>query len=183
MAERNSEVNGAEQDFIANLARRYSDRYPWIDTLATEFFLRFVSVTNARAAATARFFRANGMERTEGRYAALRVLFFAQDKHMALSDISSDMDVSAANITVLVDGLEKDGLVVRVPHPTDKRSTLVQLTSKGEQLASVLVPGMADLNTELLAGFSEDEKLMLIEAMKRLKANAAASFTGELADL
>src|SRR5436853_1915681 len=123
-------IESAERsdDFISNLVRRYVERYSWMDNLATEFFLRFAATSSARDAATSRFFRSRGMDRTNGRYAVLLVLFSASGNRMALSDISNDMDVTAANITVLVHGLEKDGLVTKVPHPTDRRSTWVQLT-------------------------------------------------------
>jgi DNA-binding MarR family transcriptional regulator len=41
---------------------------------------------------------------------------------------------SRATITGLIDGLEKRGLVVRAPHPTDRRSRLAKLTPKGAAL-------------------------------------------------
>jgi DNA-binding MarR family transcriptional regulator len=42
--------------------------------------------------------------------------------------------VSARNITVLVDGLEKEQYVQRVSHPTDRRATLIELTEKGREV-------------------------------------------------
>ena len=176
MANSPTRARDASSDFVTRLVARYVDRYSWMDNQATEFFLRFAAAQSARAAVTARYFQSRGMDRTIGRYAVLRVLFFAPENKMALSDISSDMDVTASNITVLVDGLVKDGLVIRIPNPTDKRSTWVQLTREGGELCSHMVPGMATLNEELLKGFTEEEKIFLNDAMKRLKANAEAAF-------
>src|SRR5262245_5747978 len=41
--------------------------------------------------------------------------------------LSQAMRCSPRNVTGLVDGLEADGYVVRRPHPTDRRATLVTL--------------------------------------------------------
>src|SRR5687768_14866180 len=42
------------------------------------------------------------------------------------------LDVSARNVTGLVDGLVSSGHVSREPHPTDRRATLVTPTAEGE---------------------------------------------------
>ena len=179
MANQKSRSDEKPDDVITSLTRRYGEKYPGVDNLAIEFHLRMAAAAAARSSASARFFRSRGMERTAGRYGVLRVLFFAPEKRMALSDVSSDMGVTAANMTALVDGLEKDGLVVRVPHPTDRRITWVRLTPRGEEVCVDLVPAMANLMAQLTKGFSEDEKSSLIDAMKRLRENAEAGFREE----
>jgi DNA-binding MarR family transcriptional regulator len=45
--------------------------------------------------------------------------------------LADALDVSARNITGLVDALEETGFVVRRPHPDDRRATLVTLTERG----------------------------------------------------
>jgi DNA-binding MarR family transcriptional regulator len=39
--------------------------------------------------------------------------------------------VTPRNVTKLIDGLEAEGLVVRKPHPSDRRATIVSLTDRG----------------------------------------------------
>lgn len=46
----------------------------------------------------------------------------------ALADV---LQVSPRNVTGLVDALEEGGYVLRSPHPTDRRTTLVRLTEQG----------------------------------------------------
>lgn len=53
---------------------------------------------------------------------------------LSMVELAQRLSVTKRNITTLVDGLEKDGLVTRSPHPTDRRSKLVQLTQSGEQV-------------------------------------------------
>jgi DNA-binding MarR family transcriptional regulator len=51
-----------------------------------------------------------------------------------LSDLSSAIQVHPATVTVMVDQLAKQGLVKRVPHATDRRSTLAVITPAGSAL-------------------------------------------------
>jgi MarR family 2-MHQ and catechol resistance regulon transcriptional repressor len=53
---------------------------------------------------------------------------------MKMGSFCSKMLTSGGNITVVIDNLEKDGLVERVPFPKDRRAITVRLTSKGEKL-------------------------------------------------
>src|ERR1700759_788423 len=53
---------------------------------------------------------------------------------MMMSGLRDELGVSATNITALVDALEKDKMVTRRPHATDRRATLIAITSKAEKL-------------------------------------------------
>jgi DNA-binding MarR family transcriptional regulator len=52
--------------------------------------------------------------------------------------LSQALRVTPRNVTGLVDALEADGLVVRAPHPTDRRATLVTLTRRGDESAAAM---------------------------------------------
>ncbi|MBZ0130131.1 MAG: MarR family transcriptional regulator [Rhodobacteraceae bacterium] len=51
---------------------------------------------------------------------------------LKMSQLSSEMMVSAGNVTGIIDRLVADGLVMRVSIKGDRRATLVRLTPKGE---------------------------------------------------
>lgn len=70
---------------------------------------------------------------TEGlTYPRLRLLHeLSQSGPQIMSELGDRLGVTGRNVTVLVDGLERDGFAERVPHPTDRRATLVELTSRG----------------------------------------------------
>ncbi|WP_010586243.1 MarR family winged helix-turn-helix transcriptional regulator [Schlesneria paludicola] len=48
-----------------------------------------------------------------------------------MTDISSHLEVTPRSVTKLVDGLENEGLVIREPHPHDRRATIIRLTPEG----------------------------------------------------
>jgi DNA-binding MarR family transcriptional regulator len=67
-----------------------------------------------------------------GRIRAIRRL---ARRPMPMGELASVMGIDAPYATVVVDDLETQGLVVRRPHPTDRRAKLVELTRKGHQTA------------------------------------------------
>lgn len=48
-----------------------------------------------------------------------------------MTDIGGYLDVTPRSVTKLVDGLEQEGLVVREPHPHDRRISMIRLTPQG----------------------------------------------------
>jgi DNA-binding MarR family transcriptional regulator len=50
-----------------------------------------------------------------------------------MSNVSDELGVTRRNVTALVDALEAEGLVKRMPHPTDRRATLIELTPAGKE--------------------------------------------------
>jgi DNA-binding MarR family transcriptional regulator len=68
---------------------------------------------------------------SEGRMQVLFVLRRSREHRVALGEIAGMLHVTARNVTGLVDALERDGLVRRVPDPADRRSIQAELTPAG----------------------------------------------------
>jgi DNA-binding MarR family transcriptional regulator len=64
------------------------------------------------------------------RLRALRILARAEEP-LRMRDLSEMLGVAARTTTSVVDGLEREGLVERVRHPTDRRAFLLALTESG----------------------------------------------------
>ena len=54
---------------------------------------------------------------------------------MSMGDLAAALGIDRPNATVVVDDLERRGLVRRRPHPTDRRAKLVEATRKGRTVA------------------------------------------------
>src|SRR4051794_10525112 len=54
-------------------------------------------------------------------------------KPMSMGDLAAALGIDPPNATVLVDELERLGLVRRRPHPTDRRAKVVEATRKGKE--------------------------------------------------
>lgn len=89
------------------------------------------------------------------RYELLMVLLFSRRGSLPLSRIGSRLQVHPTSVTNAVDRLEWQGLLRRVPHPTDGRATLAEITQAGRERATeatdalnALVFGSPDLDRE-----------------------------------
>jgi DNA-binding MarR family transcriptional regulator len=90
--------------------------------------------------------------------------------------MGSKLGVGARTITVLVDGLERDGFARRAPHPEDRRATLVALTDKGRAAHHAVY---ADRAPALFATLDHDDQQMLLDLLRRLLNTLAATSTAE----
>ena len=68
---------------------------------------------------------------TFSRYEALVLLHFSRAGELPLGKMGDRLMVHPASVTNTIDRLEADGLVERVPHPTDRRTTLARITAEG----------------------------------------------------
>jgi DNA-binding MarR family transcriptional regulator len=69
------------------------------------------------------------------RYEALMLLHFSRRGSLPLGKIGERLQVHRTSVTNTIDGLEKLGLVRRVPHDTDRRAVLAEITAKGRRVA------------------------------------------------
>ena len=71
---------------------------------------------------------------TFARYEVLAWVAAEPGAALALSWISEVLRIPQATVTNLIDRLVADGLVRRVPHPTDARTTLAEITDRGRSV-------------------------------------------------
>jgi DNA-binding MarR family transcriptional regulator len=88
----------------------------------------------------------------------LRILGSLHDRGpRIMSDLKKEFGVTATNITALVDSLEKDGLVVRGSHPTDRRATVIELSPKAKSELALGCKAYKDRVAELFSDLSDGE--------------------------
>jgi len=85
-----------------------------------------------------------------------------------MRDLAAHLDLSARNMTAVVDSLEEGGLVLRRPHPTDRRATLVELTPDGATSAVSALGPVFDAMGRVFDGFTRAEEDALHAALARL---------------
>lgn len=68
------------------------------------------------------------------RYELLALLAFNREPMLPMAKISARLQVHPTSVTSVVDRLEAAGLVVRQRHPSDRRTTLVEITKSGRAL-------------------------------------------------
>jgi DNA-binding MarR family transcriptional regulator len=108
---------------------------------------------------------------TFARYELLMLLHFSSSGSLPVTKASRRLQVHPTSVTNAVDRLESAGLVVRRPHPTDGRGTLIALTAKGRRLALTCT---ARLNDEVFQqpGLSPRKVEELVEVVAELREQA-----------
>ena len=110
---------------------------------------------------------------SEGRMSVLFRLRKAPEQRLAMNELAHGLSTTPRNITGLVDNLERDGLVRRVPDPDDRRSVQAQLTPAGIEKIDALWRASVEAQTVVTKRFSKDELkqlrhlcLKLVQLMK-----------------
>jgi DNA-binding MarR family transcriptional regulator len=85
---------------------------------------------------------------TFARYEVLMLLVFSKHGSLPMRVIGQRLQVHPTSVTNAVDRLEGAELVRRVPHPTDRRATLIELTGSGRRMA---LEATEALNVEVFA--------------------------------
>jgi DNA-binding MarR family transcriptional regulator len=76
------------------------------------------------------------------------------DGPMTQRALAARLGVTPRNVTGLLDALQTDGLVAREAHPSDRRATLVSLTTKGRTVTAALRGGRNSMAAELFGDMS-----------------------------
>ncbi|MEM6382573.1 MAG: MarR family transcriptional regulator [Pseudomonadota bacterium] len=87
---------------------------------------------------------------------------------LSMIQLADRLSVTKRNVTALVDGLEKDELAVRTPHPTDRRSTLVKLTPAGEVAFAAAAEIQQKHLSKLLTRLDEHQQREVAKALNEL---------------
>jgi DNA-binding PadR family transcriptional regulator len=83
------------------------------------------------------------------------------------------MLIASATMTATLDLLEHRGWIRRVANPSDRRSTLIEITSDGEAATDQLLPGIRALEKSILSVLSPDERAHLLDLLAKILARAA----------
>lgn len=87
---------------------------------------------------------------------------------MKMCEIGNKLLMSGANVTGVVDRLEKKGLVRRVMDAEDRRMFLIHLTEDGSKLITKIFPLLAARLEAFASVLTSKEKRQLIELLKKL---------------
>ena len=112
---------------------------------------------------------------THQQYRTMMCILSKGEEGTQLHPIAEWLGVSPRNVTALVDALEAQGLVERMPDATDRRAVIARLTATGvEKAAAAQRINLADLK-RVMGSLSGEEKLQLRHLTLKLLAAAAGT--------
>ncbi len=93
-----------------------------------------------------------------------------------VQDVSCRMAITVGATSKVVDRLERDGLALRTPHPTDRRSSIASLSDKGAAaLKSADDEAESHLRDELGGVLSDNDAGRLLGDLMLLRAQSRAA--------
>lgn len=113
-------------------------------------------------------------ELTFARYEALVLLTFSRRGSLPLGKMGERLMIHPTSVTNIVDRLEAQGLVRRVDHPTDRRTTLCEITDDGRRLVEAATEAVTAVHLGI-AGLTDREIGRLTALLGKLR-RAAGDF-------
>ncbi|NJP52297.1 MarR family transcriptional regulator [Streptomyces sp. SBST2-5] len=103
--------------------------------------------------------------------AQARLLSLLSLEPLPMRRLAQRLKCEPSNVTGIVDRLEVRGLVERRPDPADRRVKLAVATEEGRRVARSLQDSLR-FAREPLAGLSEQERIALRDALRRMLAES-----------
>jgi len=99
------------------------------------------------------------------------LMFFENHRYLTANEIADLLDVAKSRTTVIVDGLEKKGLVLRESDPNDARVKLISLTAAGQRKLREIEDFLLDLHAQLLERIDPVQRSTIIAALETLRSS------------
>jgi DNA-binding MarR family transcriptional regulator len=114
-----------------------------------------------------------GLTATQFNY--LAVLYAQRSTGLTLNDISALVHTANASVTSMINALERESLVKRTPHPSDGRSSVVNLTARGRKLFERAFRVHHEHIERTLAGISVADRRAILNGLVRVGDAFAAA--------
>jgi DNA-binding MarR family transcriptional regulator len=89
------------------------------------------------------------------------------------AELRDTLHLPAQTITSVLDQLQAAGLVSRSPHPSDRRSTIAELTPAGRQAIEQICPPLIEIEDDCMSALSQAEQDQLIGLLARIQDRIA----------
>jgi DNA-binding MarR family transcriptional regulator len=105
---------------------------------------------------------------TMGRYETLLLLAISETGQLPLGRMSEQMMVHPTSITNNIDRLEAQGYVRRIPHESDRRTTLAEITSSGREIVDIASHELQKVEFGL-DGLTAKERVQLSRILRKVR--------------
>lgn len=155
------------RDAVDEIVEQWRRERPDLDASAKHVAGRVVRLGSLFGQAYAAAFAELGLN--DGDYGVLVALRRAGAPHeLTPTELARQRMMTSGGMTAAIDRLERQGLVVRAPNPSDRRGTLIGLTSSGRELVDRAMGAHAQTEQRLVGGLDERERSQLGALLRKL---------------
>jgi DNA-binding MarR family transcriptional regulator len=134
------------------------------DWTSDRFQVAFWTTKRAMAEAADAAYRRHGVR--SGQQFILMALW--DEDGLTPGELAKQLGLATPTVTKATHRMETAGLVVRRPHPHDRRLVRIHLTERGMALRKEFDAEMHALSESALAGFTDAERAQFVEFLERL---------------
>jgi DNA-binding MarR family transcriptional regulator len=163
------------QEAPAGMEADQASRYPGASDLASECAVSLIRTGSLLVAELNSRFRRFGL--TGSTFNVLMILDGAPEP-LSPHELGERLLVTRGTVTGLLDTLQKQALITRIPHPEDRRMLLIELTDAGRALLRRVWRELVPAQDELLSILSEDEKQTLVRLLGKLEGRLMTRIRG-----
>jgi len=102
------------------------------------------------------------------------LMLFDGHKYLTGIEIAGLLEVAKSRATVIIESLEKKGLIQRAPDPNDARVKLINLTPSGQRKVREIEEFMFSLHQQLLGQIDPSQRTSVINALETLRSSMEA---------
>jgi DNA-binding MarR family transcriptional regulator len=113
---------------------------------------------------------------SQGRFLTLIVMNRNPNDAVSPSYLADKVGVRRATMTGLLDRLERDDMIKRLPGQPDRRKIGVQLTSSGRRILAEMLPDYYRSIAKIMANLTEKERLDLMSLLGKVNQGLASLF-------
>jgi DNA-binding MarR family transcriptional regulator len=123
-----------------------------------------------------RFAESHGL--SDSRLRVLTRLYHSPSRQLPLGVLAEGLNVTPRTMTDIIDVLERDGLVRRVPDPADRRSVLALITETGLERINAMRTDATAKQAAIAKGFTGDQLVQLRHLSLLLVRNLSVDAEG-----
>jgi DNA-binding MarR family transcriptional regulator len=167
MPERNrSRRPESAADSISRVIASWQENRPDLDVEPIAITARLARLRQQLGARLESVFAAHHL--TGGDFAVLATISRLGGRPMTQTRLMQELNLTAGTISVRVNRLVRDDLVIRGPDPSDGRGYLIGLTAGGQAAFEACAPEHLANARQLTSGLSKDERAQLADLLAKL---------------
>lgn len=157
---------------LDEMLERFKQRYPRMDLEMIRFFSGTMIMIQEIGIMMESYFGRNGL--SKARFAVMIHLHGSDDPAgVNISELLTFHDVSSATMTGIIDTLEREGLLERIPCPEDRRRVNLRITDAGRAFMDDFLPRHQAYIGEFSKNLNDRERQTLLKLIAKLHRGIA----------
>lgn len=144
----------------------YKKLFPAMDLEMISVFARTMLIFHHLPILMEGYFTKMGL--TKGRFMVLVQLYRVRKEGLSITEICNFHRVRSATMTGIIDTLEREGQIERVPDPSDRRKVIVRITRAGRELMEGFLPKHQENVGLMLSRLTLKERQVLLNLLEKL---------------